>query len=337
MIGRRILVTTITLIPLLVASLWTTAGPVLAAPCDGSSSALQNGGFEIPGVPAGTFQLLPAASVPPWLTTDSMNQIEIWGTGFLGVPAPEGANFTELNANTAATIYQDVVTNPGDTITWTLLHRARSGIDTMQVLSGDAAVANPTNNVGWNYFSGIISDTTAAWGSHTDAFVVPVGQVCTRLALPRDQHGLGQPLHRELPRCDQHLGDARSNANSDADPHPDAYADANANANRHAQRDSDGHANGDRDADSYGHADPSRDSYPVRERRPRRGRDASQHDDDPADRPTARRAADGRLRSRGPARSGRRRMARRPGGAPTALSSPRRPSQAGRSISCPSA
>ncbi len=193
MIGRRILVTTITLIPLLVASLWTTAGPVLAAPCDGSSSALQNGGFETPGVPAGTFQLLPAASVPPWLTTDSMNQIEIWGTGFLGVPAPEGANFTELNANTAATIYQDVVTNPGDTITWTLLHRARSGTDTMQVLSGDAAVANPINNAGWTYFSSIISDTTAAWGSHTDAFVVPVGQVCTRLGFRAISTGTGSP------------------------------------------------------------------------------------------------------------------------------------------------
>lgn len=191
MIGRRILVTTITLIPLLVASLWTTVGPVLAAPCDGSSSALQNGGFEVPGVPAGTFQLLPAASVPPWLTTDSMNQIEIWGTGFLGVPAPEGANFTELNANTAATIYQDVITNPGDTITWTLLHRARQGTDTMQVLSGDAALADPTNNVGWNYFSSIISDTTAAWGSHTDAFVVPVGQVCTRLGFRAISTGSG--------------------------------------------------------------------------------------------------------------------------------------------------
>jgi len=190
-IGRRILVTTITLIPLLVASLWTTAGPVLAAPCDGSSSALQNGGFEIPGVPAGTFQLLPAASVPPWLTTDSMNQIEIWGTGFLGVPAPEGANFTELNANSLATIYQDVVTNPGDTITWTLLHRARQGTDTMQVLSGDAAVADPTSNAGWNYVSGILSDTTAAWVSHTDAFVVPAGQVCTRLGFRAISTGSG--------------------------------------------------------------------------------------------------------------------------------------------------
>ena len=188
--SRRLYVASV-VVALVLASLAISTGPVLAAPCDGSTSALQNGGFEIPGVPAGTFQLLPAASVPPWLTTDSSNQIEIWGTGFLGLPAPEGANFTELNANSAATIYQDVVTNPGDTITWTLLHRARQGTDTMQVLSGDAAVADPTSNAGWNYVSGILSDTTAAWVSHTDAFVVPVGQVCTRLGFRAISTGSG--------------------------------------------------------------------------------------------------------------------------------------------------
>jgi hypothetical protein len=46
--SRRLLLTAPTLAALLLASLWTTAGPVLAAPCDGSTTSLQNGGFETP-------------------------------------------------------------------------------------------------------------------------------------------------------------------------------------------------------------------------------------------------------------------------------------------------
>ena len=67
----------------------TVPGPVRAAVCDGSTDSLGNGGFETPGVPAGTFDQFPAAVVPPWQTTDGAGLIEIWGTGFLGVPADE--------------------------------------------------------------------------------------------------------------------------------------------------------------------------------------------------------------------------------------------------------
>ena len=58
--------------------------------CDGSTDSLGNGGFETPGVAPGTFVQFPAAAVPPWQTTDGAGLIEIWGTGFLGVPADEG-------------------------------------------------------------------------------------------------------------------------------------------------------------------------------------------------------------------------------------------------------
>ena len=92
------------------------------------------------GRPAST--LFPAATVPPWQTTDGAGEIEIWGTGFHGVPAGEGNAFAELNANTAGTLYQDVISTPGATMSWTLLHRAREGDDTMQVLIGDANVAD---------------------------------------------------------------------------------------------------------------------------------------------------------------------------------------------------
>jgi hypothetical protein len=169
------------------------AGPVLAAVCVGSGPSLGDGGFETPVVPANTFTLFPAASVPPWQTTDSAGEIEIWGTGFGGVPAAEGNAFAELNANSAGTLYQDVVSTPGATMTWTLQHRGRGGDDVMQVLIGDANVADVNGNTGWDYTSPDLTDGVSAWGTHTATFVVPAGQTCTRFAFRAVSTGSGSP------------------------------------------------------------------------------------------------------------------------------------------------
>jgi len=126
-----------------VAAAHVSALPASAAACDGSTAALVNGGFETPGADPDTFQLYDASLVPPWQTTDVAGQIEIWGDTFNGVPAAEGGAFAELNANSAGTLYQDVVTTPGQTMHWSLVHRAREGTDVMQVLIGDAATADP--------------------------------------------------------------------------------------------------------------------------------------------------------------------------------------------------
>lgn len=174
------------------ASLVTPA-PVRAAVCDGSTDSLGNGGFETPVVVPNTFTLFPQASVPPWQTTDGLGEIEIWGTTFLGVPAGEGNAFAELNANTAGTLYQDVVSTPGATMSWTLLHRARQGTDVMQVLIGDANVADVNGATGWDFTSPDLSDDTTAWGPHTGDFVVPAGQTCTRFAFRTVSTGSGSP------------------------------------------------------------------------------------------------------------------------------------------------
>lgn len=190
--ARRPLLLVLTL-PALVIGSFAAAGPVLAAPCDGSSDQLMNGGFETPVVAADTFTLFPAASVPPWQTTDGADEIEIWGTGFLGVPAGEGNAFAELNANTAGTLYQDVISTPGSTMSWSLLHRAREGDDTMQVLIGDANDADVNGATGWDYTSPDLTDSTADWGAHGDDFVVPAGQTCTRFAFRAVSTGSGSP------------------------------------------------------------------------------------------------------------------------------------------------
>ena len=176
------------------AALSGAAAPrVLAAACGAGSTTLQNGGFEVPVIGAGNEQQLDASLVPPWKTTDGENLIEIWGTGFNGVPAAVGGQFVEVNATTPGTLYQDVVTTPGVTMTWSLQHRGRDGADTMKVLIGDAATADVNSDVGWNYFSPDLTDDTSAWGTHTAAYVVPAGQTCTRFGFRAVSSANGNP------------------------------------------------------------------------------------------------------------------------------------------------
>jgi hypothetical protein len=177
----------------LAAAAHVSALAALAAPaaCDGATTALRNGGFETPGTDPDTFQLYDASLVPPWQTTDVAGQIEIWGDTFNGVPAAEGGSFAELNANSAGTLYQDVITTPGQTMHWSLVHRARAGTDVMQVLIGDANSADPNSATGWDFTSPDLSDDTTAWGTHSGDYVVPAGQTCTRFGFRAVSSGAG--------------------------------------------------------------------------------------------------------------------------------------------------
>ena len=159
--------------------------------CTATADALANGGFEEPVIGPTTYALLDATAVPPWLTTDVVNQIELWSDGFDGGPAIEGTQFAELSANSAGTLYQDVLTTPGSTMTWSLQHRARDGTDVMHVLIGDPAVADVLGDDGWDYRSVDISHTTDDWGLATDTYLVPDGQTCTRFAFRAVSTGSG--------------------------------------------------------------------------------------------------------------------------------------------------
>lgn len=185
---RRLGLAMLTLPALLIGSL-ATAAPVLAA-CETSTDQLMNGGFETPAVPPATVNFF-TTETAPWQTTDSLGEIEIWGTGFNGVPAAEGNAFAELNANSDGTLYQDVISTPGATMSWTLLHRAREGNDTMQVLIGDANVADVNGTTGWDFISADLTDGTADWGAHSGDYVVPAGQTCTRFAFRTVSTGSG--------------------------------------------------------------------------------------------------------------------------------------------------
>lgn len=140
--------------------------------------ALANGSFEQPVVSG--VEILPDSSqtqapkrVPGWLTTATDHRIELWRTGFNGVPAADGTQFAELNANQVSTLYQDLPTTPGTKLYWRLYHRGRQGDDTMAL-----DIGAPGATVQQRRFT----DGTTAWGHYTGTYTVPAGQTLTRFA-----------------------------------------------------------------------------------------------------------------------------------------------------------
>ncbi|MEW5655596.1 hypothetical protein ABGT92_09710 [Streptomyces cinereoruber] len=139
---------------------------------------LVNGSFEQP--PVADMAFLPDASqtqasrhVPGWLTTATDHMVELWHSGFNGVPSAEGEQFAELNANQVSTLYQDLPTTPGTKLYWRLYHRGRQGQDTMAL-----DIGAPGGTVEQRTFT----DGNTAWGFYTGTYTVPAGQTTTRFA-----------------------------------------------------------------------------------------------------------------------------------------------------------
>ncbi|PWQ96410.1 hypothetical protein DKT75_10545 [Leucothrix arctica] len=147
---------------------------------DACSSVILNTGFEASPNPSTFIQ--PAedlvegwATIPDSPTSSNSfarrNAIELWKTGFLGVPSYDGTYFAELNAYVPGMLYQDVELIPGSNYTWSFAHRARSGSNTLNVLMG-----HPDSMV----LQGTYTSDTSAWKVYTGTYVVPAGQHITR-------------------------------------------------------------------------------------------------------------------------------------------------------------
>jgi uncharacterized repeat protein (TIGR01451 family) len=136
-----------------------------------ASAAIVNGSFEAPFQAPNTWSLFNENSVPGWKTTATDNLIEYWGAPFLGVPAYEGNQLAELNANLASGLYQDLCVLPGDSINWTIAHRGRAGVDVMDIKIGmpGALVTQRT-----------VSTDNTGWVVYTGGYRVPAGQTVTR-------------------------------------------------------------------------------------------------------------------------------------------------------------
>ncbi len=161
------------------AALWLTcslsllvAAPAQAQdePCQGPIE-LVNGSFEDPAS-VEKFSITPAQNVPGWDTTASDQKIEIWQDGYLGVPAIDGEQFAELNANVPSELFQAQPTTPGALVAYRVFHRGREGVDTMEVRIGP-----PDGPPG---FVRSVQTGKNAWVQVAGTYLVPPGQTSTR-------------------------------------------------------------------------------------------------------------------------------------------------------------
>ncbi len=140
---------------------------LIAGPAHAQLRALQNPSFEAndpagPGTP--NFEILPIASVQGWSSTTG--EIELWDSGFNGVPAYQGNVFAEMNANTNGTLFQNICLINGEPFGWTFAHRARAdgpatqtarfqvASSTGTVIQTLATQASTTANLVWNVNTG---------------------------------------------------------------------------------------------------------------------------------------------------------------------------------------
>ncbi len=138
------------------------------------SDPFVNGSFETPAIGPSTYSIAPAASVTGW-TNSAENFIEIWSTGFNGVPSAAGNQFAELNANVAGNLYQTFCLNgAGGTINWSIKHRGRSGTDVAAVRFGATLATIST--------VATMTDGTTSWGSYSGTYAIPAGQTQIVLA-----------------------------------------------------------------------------------------------------------------------------------------------------------
>lgn len=138
--------------------------------CTSCENPMVNSGAELPAIGSG-YTIIHQDQVPGWETTASDKKIEIWTSGFNGVPAQEGNQFFELNANRVADLYQELCLEPGSHIMWSVWHRGRSGVDVAEVKIGGTIESAEAMTV--------MSDGTDAWGHYTGTYTVPEGQTTT--------------------------------------------------------------------------------------------------------------------------------------------------------------
>nr|WP_062339360.1 Ig-like domain-containing protein [Herbidospora sakaeratensis] len=160
----------------------STATVTVVVACVTNPIGLANGSFEDPYVASARWDIPDAATNPAvgWRTTATDGMLEIWRSGYQGVPSADGQQFAELNATQPSTLYQDVPTVPGTVMTWSIWHRGRAGTDVMHVLIGapGATVAQTPDGA----TSPDIATGNTAWRQYTGTYTVPAGQTTTRFS-----------------------------------------------------------------------------------------------------------------------------------------------------------
>ena len=175
-----------------------------------------NGSFEYPKIPSGrtnyafangTRQLFWRSTAPgsgAYLGMDVELGNDTTGNPYLtyGGKANDGTQFAELNAEKVGTLYQDVLTAPGATLSWSFGHRSRTntGANVMYlVIASTKDAQNVTNQAqiealvqnfqadgvsvsynGGTYTMWKFEGNPDYWQDHSGSYTVPDGQYATR-------------------------------------------------------------------------------------------------------------------------------------------------------------
>ncbi|MGD7654483.1 MAG: PQQ-dependent sugar dehydrogenase, partial [Verrucomicrobiales bacterium] len=134
------------------------------------SELVTNGSFELSDTHPPTWEKLDQSGVPGWQTDSPEGTIELWHTGFFGVPAQNGSQLCEMDGYT---LEQSLTTVPGATLVWSFHHRGREGTDTVALdLGGTTLTRIGTYSTGKN-----------SWVKYDGSYTVPAGQTSTRFVL----------------------------------------------------------------------------------------------------------------------------------------------------------
>ncbi|RYZ07614.1 MAG: hypothetical protein EOO73_11600 [Myxococcales bacterium] len=115
-----------------------------------------------------------ASRVLGWRTTSEAQVIEVWADGYWGVPAAEGGQFIELDADTPDTLYQDLVLMPGELVYWSIRHRGRLGEESIEVLLGPPESPR---------LQGALTTSTEQWREYSGLYRVGADESVTRFSL----------------------------------------------------------------------------------------------------------------------------------------------------------
>jgi hypothetical protein len=116
------------------------------------ASSIQNGSFETPDGNGKSFDFYEVGTAGLEWKTSNQDTIEIadwshnpYGYHAKAISCPEGEQIAEINANKVGSLYQDILTYPGETLTWSVDHAAR--MDTGDTTEDDMYVLISPANV----------------------------------------------------------------------------------------------------------------------------------------------------------------------------------------------
>jgi len=128
------------------------------------------GGFESPSIRQ-DMVWLNNGEVGRWRSTNG--DIQLMRSGFEGIASVDGGQYAELNSSSQGGLYRSLTVQPGTTVEWEFLHRARSGTEQIEVGIGVPSSMEVVDTV----------QATTQWVSHSGRWRVPNGVTSVRFTL----------------------------------------------------------------------------------------------------------------------------------------------------------